>query len=149
MEWRRGEYVLSDERERMDAEAVRSMLRATYWAAERSLDDVEKTIANSLCFGVFRDGRQVAFARVVTDEVTFAWISDVVVDLEERGRGLGIWMMEVLLEHPRVPRRLRVLGTRDAHALYERLGFKRAPEGKYLDMIDAASDWMVPSPTDG
>ena len=70
--------------------------------ADRPQEIVEKSLENSLCFGLYQDDRQLGFARVVTDKVTFAWICDVIIDEDQRGVGLGKWLMECLEEHPDV-----------------------------------------------
>ena len=102
----------------------------SYWAAGRTRDVVERSIAGSLVAGVFAgpsaDDELVAFARVVTDDATFAWICDVYVSPDWRGRGIGSWLTEVLVAEL-VERRgiLRLLlATRDAHAVYAKAGFE-------------------------
>ena len=95
----------------------------SYWAQGRSLETVEKSIANSLCFGVYDDERQMGFARVVTDYATFAWLCDVFVDEAYRGRGLGKRLIEAVVAHPDLQNmRNFILATRDAHDLYRRYG---------------------------
>ncbi|MDH5679749.1 MAG: GNAT family N-acetyltransferase, partial [Nitrospinota bacterium] len=100
MEWRKDNYLITDDRTRMDIGAIHALLDATYWAAGRSLAAVEKSVANSLCFGLFHEQKQVGFARVVTDGAVFAWLCDVVLEQSHRNRGVGSWMMEAVLEHP-------------------------------------------------
>ena len=126
MQWTNGEFVLTDDRRSLDAEAITQWLSQTYWAAGRSRAVTEAAIANSICFGLFHHGRQIGFCRAVTDQVTFTWIADVIVRQDYRGRGLGKWMVQCLLEHPQLQTRSQLLGTKDAHSLYERFGFKRA-----------------------
>jgi GNAT superfamily N-acetyltransferase len=95
-----------------------------YWARHRSREAVAACIAASWCFGVYDGLRQIAFARVVTDGLTFAWICDVVVDEPARGRGIGGWLMRTVtdaVEATGVPRQL--LATLDAHEVYRRVGF--------------------------
>jgi len=85
---------------------------------------VVKAIRHSLCFGLFRGGQQIGFARVVTDYATFAWLADVFVLPEWRGQGLSKWLMSVISSHPRLQGFRRwVLSTRDAHTLYAQFGF--------------------------
>src|SRR5215213_3674774 len=97
-EWQRGEYLISDDRERLDLEMIHQYLSTqTYWAVGRPLEVVRRSIEGSLSFGLYRESRQVGFARVVTDYATFAWIADVFVLESERGQGLGKWLMEVIL----------------------------------------------------
>lgn len=108
----------------MDAGAIHAYLTRSYWAEGISRPLVEKSMAGSLCFGLLEAGRQIGFARVITDRATYAYLCDVYVLDEYRGRGLGRWMMDQLLQHPDL-QGLRRFGlvTRDAHGLYERCGF--------------------------
>jgi len=123
--WERGDYLISTDRSRLDVELIHDFLsRTSYWASGRTLDVVQRSIENSLAFGIYRENHQVGFARVVTDYATFAWVADVFVLTEHRGRGLSKWLMEVMLSHPRLQGFRRwVLATKDAHALYARFGF--------------------------
>ena len=120
-----GAYLISTDRARLDLDAIHSYLSLeSYWARGRSRDRVVRGIENSLPFGVYRDGAQVGFARVVTDYATFAWLADVFVLKEHRGRGLSKWLMEVILGHPELQGFRRwVLATKDAHELYRKFGF--------------------------
>ncbi len=140
-------YLLSDERERLDVEAVWGYLRTAYWSENVPRDVVERAIAGSLCVGLYdSDGRQVGFARAVTDSATFAWIADVFVLDEHRGRGLGVWIVEWLLDHPRLQGlRAVTLATRDAHTLYERFGFVREGERRLARQATAAELYGTPA----
>src|SRR5205085_11095238 len=100
-------------------------LQATYWASDRPRDLIEKSIDESLCFGVFNKNTQVGFARAVTDHSTFAYICDVMIAPAHRGRGLGKWLMKCVVDHPALSTCTVCLRTRDAHGLYEPLGFER------------------------
>ncbi|HKY29253.1 MAG TPA: GNAT family N-acetyltransferase [Pyrinomonadaceae bacterium] len=124
-EWRQGEYLISTDRDRLDFAAIHDFLsHQTYWAKGRSLEVVKRSIDNSLPFGLFKDNKQIGFARVVTDYATFAWLADVFVLDEFRGRGLAKWLMEVILSHPELQGFRRwVLATKDAHGLYRNFGF--------------------------
>jgi len=125
-ELRRGEYVISTDPSLLDLDVVHGFLQRTYWAAERPLETLKRSVEGSLNFGLYRakDRRQVGFARVVTDFATFAWLCDVFIDEAHRGQGLGVWLVETVVEHPELHRlRLWMLGTRDAHGLYEKIGF--------------------------
>lgn len=119
-------YLLSDDRSKLDLEVISHLLSNSYWAADRPRSIIENSIANSVCLGLFQEGRQIGFARAVTDYATFTWICDVIVDPAHRRRGLGKWMVEMLIEHPLLQTRSQVLATRDAHELYDRFGFQRA-----------------------
>ena len=96
----------------------------SYWATGRPLEVARRSLENSLCFGLHEQGRQVGFARVVTDRATFAWLCDVFVLEAYRGQGLSKWLLECVMNYPALQGLRRVLlGTRDAHSLYERYGF--------------------------
>lgn len=125
MEWRKDSYTVSDERSRLDRNAVFELLSQTYWAANRSRGQIGRAIDNSVCVGLYEGERQIGFARAVTDYATFSWLCDVVVHPGCRGRGLGKWMVACLLEHPALQGTNLLLGTRDAHGLYARFGFER------------------------
>ena len=124
-EWRRGEYLISTERARLDIPLIHDYLsNSSYWAVGRSLETVERSVEHSLAFGVYAGERQVGFARVITDYATFAWIADVFVLDQFRGQGLGKWLMGVIISHPELQRLRRwVLATKDAHELYRPFGF--------------------------
>lgn len=130
----------------VDRAAVHRWLsERSYWARGRSRAVQDAAIDASLCFGVVErgSGRQLAFARVVTDGATFAWLCDVFVDEAERGSGLGTALVAGVVAHldaMGLPR--TVLATADAHGLYERFGFARAEPGKYLARLGA-----VPAPS--
>jgi GNAT superfamily N-acetyltransferase len=127
MDWKLGDYTLTDDRSRADCEAIEGLLRETYWAATRSREGVVLSIANSLCFSLFHRGRQVGVARVLTDHGATSYLCDVVIEEGHRARGLGTWIMERLLEHPAVRETRVLLITRDAQAFYRRFGFVPHP----------------------
>jgi len=122
--WLRAEYPRVEQwTGRIDV--VHAFLAASYWARGIPRATVKRSIEGSLCFGLYdASGRQLGFARVVTDFATFAWVGDVFVLEEARGRGLAVWLMEVVAAHPDL-QGLRRWGlvTRDAHGLYEKFGF--------------------------
>ena len=126
VEHQRDEYLISTDPARLDVPFVHDYLsRHTYWAQERPLAVVEKSIAHSLCFGVYlhQSRAQVGFARVVTDRATFAWLCDVFVVDAHRNRALSKWLVECVNAHPDLQGINRlVLATRDAHELYRRYG---------------------------
>jgi len=117
--------VISDDKTRLDMNVIHSFLsQRSYWAKGVPVEIVERSIRNSLCFGMFMAGRQIGFARVVTDFATFGWLADVFILEEVRGDGFGKKLVAAVIAHPELQglRRL-MLGTRDAHALYEQYGF--------------------------
>jgi GNAT superfamily N-acetyltransferase len=123
-----GDYEISDDPARLDLEVVERLLHGTYWAERRPREVIEKSIARSLCLGVYRRGAQVGFARVVTDGATFAWICDVVIAEAHRGGGLGKQLVAAIVAHPEIAEVRQLLATRDAHSLYEPFGFERFGE---------------------
>ena len=134
--WSRGEYEISTERSRLDLEAIhRYLSEDAYWSPGVSKEVVESSIAQSLNFGLYRGAEQAGFARVVTDGATIAWLADVFVLEEHRGRGLGVWLVETVLAHPALQGIRRIaLTTRDAHGLYEKFGLTRTEFGRFMDI---------------
>ena len=137
--WVRGDFELTTDPARIDLNAVHQFLTNSYWAAGIPLATVERSIKNSLCFGIYKGNRQVGFARVITDRATFAYLGDVFVLPEYRGQGLSKWMMECIMAHPDLQglRRWSLL-TRDAHGLYRQFGFTelKSPE-RWMERHDA------------
>ncbi|MFZ6029627.1 MAG: GNAT family N-acetyltransferase [Chloroflexota bacterium] len=124
MDFSRDGYTISTDRERLDIHGIHRWLNeSSYWAQGRPLETVQRSIDNSLCFGVYDGEQQVGFCRVVTDYATFGWLCDVFVLESHRGRGLSKWLIETVVAHPDLCniRRL-LLATRDAHTLYRRYG---------------------------
>lgn len=120
------DYEISTDRGRMDVELIHAFLReSSYWAQGVSRSIVEKSLEHSLCLGAFLKGRQVAFARVITDYATFAYLADVFVLKEHRGREISKRLMRAVLSHPELQGLRRFLpATKDAHGLYAQFGFK-------------------------
>jgi GNAT superfamily N-acetyltransferase len=119
------DYQISNEQARMDVEAIHAFLTRTYWARGIPRATVERAIAHSLCFGVFHDGAQVGFARVITDRATFAYLADVYLLEAHRGQGLARRLLQAVLAHPELQGLRRwLLVTRDAHPLYRQHGFE-------------------------
>jgi GNAT superfamily N-acetyltransferase len=124
MEWQKDEYTISTDKSRIDVSYVHRFLAQSYWAENIPQDVVERSIKGSLCFGIFHKDQQVGFARVITDEATFAYLADVFVDPDFRGKGLSKWLMEVISQYPTLQGLRRfMLATRDAHGLYAQYGF--------------------------
>ena len=126
MEWKKGEFLITTDKSRLDIGVLQSFLENdSYWAQNRTIDQTKTAIENSICFSLFEVERQIGFARVVSDCSTFAYVGDVFVIDEYRGRGLSKWLMEVIVEHPDLQGLRRwVLATRDAHGLYAQYDFK-------------------------
>lgn len=125
MERRKDEFAIDTDKRRLDVDAIQTFLENdSYWARSRTREQTEKAIENSICFGLYDGERQIGFARVVSDNATFAYVGDVFVIDEYRGKALGKWLMETMLAHPDLQGLRRwVLATRDAHGLYSQYGF--------------------------
>jgi GNAT superfamily N-acetyltransferase len=125
VESRRGEFLISTDRTRLDLQGIHRFLTDCYWAKGIPPEVVARSIDHSLCFGVYDGGgAQVGFARVVSDYATVAYVGDVFVLESHRGLGLSKWLLECIMEHPALAGLRRwMLVTRDAHGLYSRFGF--------------------------
>jgi N-acetylglutamate synthase-like GNAT family acetyltransferase len=132
-------YEIDTAKDRLDIGLIHDFLaRCSHWARGIPPDVLEKAIANSLCFGLYRDGAQIGFARVVTDEATFAYLADVFVVAAERHAGWGQFLIETILAHPPLQALRRwLLVTRDAASLYRRCGFTDLVQScTYLERFD-------------
>ena len=117
-------FTISTEKEKLDIDLIHSFLNRTYWAEGISKEIIRRSIEGSLCFGVYENDKQVGFARMITDKATFAYLADVFIIEEYRGRGLSKWLMEVIMSHPDLQGlRRMILATKDAHGLYKQFGF--------------------------
>jgi N-acetylglutamate synthase-like GNAT family acetyltransferase len=119
------EFEISTDKSRLDIDVIHRFLsEESYWANKRSREQTKTAIENSICFGVYQGKRQIGFARVISDKATFAYIGDVFILDEFRGRGLSKMLMQTMLEyHDLQGLRRWVLATKDAHGLYEQFGF--------------------------
>ena len=155
-EHRRSEFLISTDPARLDVDMIHAFLTNCYWAKGIPRETLVRSIEHSLCFGIYdcsstrvpllaknaRNGAptQIGFARVISDFATIAYLGDVFVLESHRGRGLGKWLMECIIQHPTV-RGLRrwILLTRDAHGLYSQFGFTalKAPE-RYMELHQPA-----------
>lgn len=133
-------YEIDSDKDRLDIELIHDFLsRCSHWARGIPREVLERAIANSLCFGLYRDGEQVGFARIVSDQATFAYLADVFVVAEERNAGLGQFLVETILAYkPLRDLRRWHLVTRDAASLYRRCGFADLQQARftYLDRYD-------------
>jgi predicted GNAT family N-acyltransferase len=126
MEKQRGSYVVSDDKSRLKVPAVMALLEQSYWAKDHSAEKVQRMIENSFCLGLFEGEKLLGFARVVTDKTTFAWITDFIVHEKCRGKDLGTWLMDCLLEHPDLADTSKGLGTQNAEEFFIKFGFTRS-----------------------
>ena len=118
--------MIDTDKSRLDVDAIHDFLaNDSYWARTRTREQTEAAIKNSICFGLYHSTRLIGFARVVSDLATFAYVGDVFVIDEFRGRGLSKWLMETMIAYPELQGLRRwVLATRDAHGLYSQFGFR-------------------------
>ena len=124
-------YLISTDKSKIDIDYVHRFLSQSYWSPGVPIQVVKKAMEGSLCFGIYESdkqtllaGRQVGYARMITDKATFAYMADVFIDENYRGKGLGKWLIEMILAHPDVKGLRRILlATKDAHKLYEQCGF--------------------------
>jgi GNAT superfamily N-acetyltransferase len=124
MEWTRDGFTVSDDPARLDRDVIERFLTESYWAKNIPSTTLDRSLRNSLCFTLLEGERQIGFARVVSDRATFAYLMDVFVLPEFRRRGLAKWLVTCALGHPELQGLRRwMLGTRDAHGLYSKLGF--------------------------
>jgi N-acetylglutamate synthase-like GNAT family acetyltransferase len=122
-------YVISSDAALLNLEAIHGFLAQSYWAKGIPKPLVERMIQNSLCWGVYHQGAQIGFARVISDKATFAYLCDVFIATEHRGRGLSKALVATILAHPDLQGLRRwMLVTADAQGLYEQLGFKVVPQ---------------------
>lgn len=121
----KNEFLLTTDRSKLQIDTICGFLARSHWAAKRPRSTIIKSIENSLCYGVYEAQRQVAFARLVTDYATYAYLCDVFVDEAYRGRGLSKWIMGCIMQNPDLAQLRRfTLATKDAHGLYEKFGFR-------------------------
>jgi N-acetylglutamate synthase-like GNAT family acetyltransferase len=141
------DYVISTDPARLDLDVVHRSLAKAYWSEGIPRQTLERAIQNSLCFGVYVQGRQAAFARVITDRATYAYLCDVFTVEGQRGGGLGKRLLEAVMSHPDLQglRRWSLL-TRDAHGLYRRFGFvpPEMPE-RYMEITHPDIHSPIPS----
>jgi N-acetylglutamate synthase-like GNAT family acetyltransferase len=127
----RGRFKLTNQPQLLQPHRIKELFAHAHWGADRTLDTIERSIKNSDCYGIYdleKEGLQIALARVVTDDATFAYLCDVIVDQTYRGLGLSKWLLEGIMANPRIAELKRfLLVTRDAHELYRRFGFEALP----------------------
>ncbi len=127
-------YTISTDKTKLNIDSVVLLLAQTYWASERTKKVINLSIKNSLCFGLYDGEKQIGFSRVVTDYAIFAYLCDVIITEEYRGKGLGKWLVESIMLHPQLKDLKRwLLATRDAHGLYKKFGWK---------VVETPNTWM-------
>jgi GNAT superfamily N-acetyltransferase len=135
VEYHKDDYTISTDKARLDLEVIHGFLTHSYWAEGIPKSIIQKSIENSLCFGIYYQNHQIGFARVISDYATYAYLADVFVLETHQGLGLGKWLMHSILSHPELQELRRfALATRDAHGLYAKFGFKPLEKPEY-DML--------------
>ncbi len=130
-EHHRDGFVISTEKDKLQLDEIYTYLSRSYWARGRTREVVQLSLQHSLCFGLYKDGRQIGLARVISDRATYAYLCDVYVLEDYQGRGLGTWLISAVMAHPELQGLRRwTLATRDAHDLYRKFGFTelKSPE---------------------
>lgn len=117
--------TISTDKSQLDVPFIQNFLKDIYWAAGRTIEEVQTTIDASFCFGIYLDGKQIGFARVVTDYVVFAYLMDVFIDENHREKGYSSILIDAMMNEPQLQEvKIWRLATTDAHFLYEKFGFK-------------------------
>lgn len=127
-------FYISDEKEKIQIPAVEELLKQSYWASPHDIQVLPKTIANSLCFGVYLKANdlQIAFGRVITDYTTAYYLCDVIVNEKYRSQGIGKALVERIVTDERLAPLKGMLKTSEAHGLYEKYGFHRADANRFM-----------------
>lgn len=116
--------IVSTDKSKLDVPFIQHFLKDIYWAAGRTLEEVQTTIDHSFCFGIYLNGEQVGFARVVTDYVVFAYLMDVFITEAHRGKGYSSVLIDAMMKEPKLQQvKIWRLATSDAHFLYKKFGF--------------------------
>jgi len=120
------DLIISDDKTKLDIELIHKFLSTSYWAKGRTIEEVKKSIEHSICFGVYKDSKQIGFARIVTDYTVFAYLMDVFILEEDRGKGLSKLLLKKIFEDDRLKNIKKwMLATKDAHSLYVQFGFEK------------------------
>ena len=102
MIWEKNSFTISSEKKHVDIDTLHEMISRSYWAKDRSREDVEKSVSNSLCFSLLKDKEQIGFTRILTDAMAYAIILDMIIRENHRGRRLGKWLIRCICDHPEV-----------------------------------------------
>ena len=116
--------TISTDKNKLDVPFIQNFLKDIYWAAGRTIKEVQITIEHSFCFGIYLDDQQIGFARVITDYVVFAYVMDVFIDEKYRGNGYSSILIDAMMKEPELKQiKIWRLATTDAHFLYQKFGF--------------------------
>ncbi len=126
MTWHQGQFTISTDKQKLDIDYIHDFISKSYWAQNVPMEIVKKSIEGSMCFAVYDGAKQIGFARVISDNATFGYLADVFIDERYRGKKLGVWLIETIMNHPHLQGfRNWFLATRDAHGLYAKFGFRQ------------------------
>lgn len=115
---------VSTDKTKLNVPFIQHFLKDVYWAAGRTLEEVQRTIDASVCFGIYLNGEQIGFCRVITDYVVFAYVMDVFIDDAHRGKGYASILIDAMMKEPQLQEvKIWRLATSDAHYLYKKFGF--------------------------
>ena len=118
------EIIISDDKSKLDVKLIHTFLTTSYWAEGRTIEQVKNSIEHSICFGVYKDDKQIGFARVLTDCTVFAYLMDVFILEEFRGKGYSKMLLNTIFMDDRFKSVKKwMLATKDAHSLYAQFGF--------------------------
>lgn len=132
MIWQKNGFVVSAQKEDVDIDILHELLKSSYWAHARTRDEVKLSIQNSICFSLLKNTQMIGFVRVLTDEMAYAIILDMIIADDYRGQGLGQWLMDCICEHPQVVPLRQLLWTGDADTFYNKCGFKEMDSLKFM-----------------
>ncbi len=135
----KGDFTISTDKEKLDIDVIHRFLSTeAYWSKHIPREVMERSIENALCFGVYEGETLAGFAKVITDYATIAYLGDVFILPEYRGKGLSKWLMETIMEHPDLQGLRRwILLTGDAHELYKKFGWKAIENpGRWMELYD-------------
>jgi GNAT superfamily N-acetyltransferase len=123
MEWTEGQYKISNDKSLLSIKRISELLSKSYWASKRPKEVIQKSIDNSICYGVYCNEEQIGYGRIITDYATTYYICDVILDEEYRGKGLGRKLIQCMIEFEDFSEKFGILATKDAHGLYQKYGF--------------------------
>lgn len=133
--FKKANFVISNDKAKIDLSTVHEFLKTAYWAKGRTIEQIKQSIENSLCFGLYQNGNQVGFARVITDYSTFAYLADVFILPSHQKRGLGKWLIDCIFSIDSLNNVITwLLLTADAHTLYEKVDFVSYPYSERVMM---------------
>jgi len=138
MIWQKDNFTISSSKGHVNVDILHDMLSRSYWAKDRSREEIERSIANSLCFSLLKDAELIGFARVLTDSMAYAIILDMIIRKHFRGQGLGKWLMQCICDHPQIAPLRQLLWTGDADNFYRKNGFEEMPALKFM-----ARNWAM------